>query len=124
MNDYISRKEEKAKINAFARISEALAYLHEKGIVHRDIKPENIVFDSNQENAFPALCDFDISKDTNETNNTTKGYVGTSLYMPPEKNTRFERDVFSLGIAMVDIFKVLSLSGILEFSSQNIGTNV
>ena len=76
-----------------------------------NIKPENIVFDSNQENAFPALCDFDISEDTNETNNTTKGYVGTSLYMPPEKNTRFERDVFSLGVAMVDI---LFYNGILS----------
>ena len=94
MRCWCQDKDAKSKIVAFSRVSEALAFLHDKGIVHRDIKPENIVFDSNHEDSFPALCDFDVSKDINDTNCTTKEYVGTLLYMPPEKNTRFERMYF------------------------------
>eukprot|EP00942_MAST-04A_sp_MAST-4A-sp1_P008605 g8605.t1 len=103
MRYWCKNKSEKSKIIAFSKIAEALSYLHKKGIIHRDIKPENIVFDSSNDDGYPALCDFDISKDMNETNVTTMGLVGTWLYMPPERNTKFKRDIFSLGVAMIDV---------------------
>ena len=82
MRYWCKNKSEKSKIIAFSKIAEALSYLHKKGIIHRDIKPENIVFDGSNDNGYPTLCDFDVSKDMNETNVTTMGLVGTWLYMP------------------------------------------
>ena len=102
MRRWCKGKSDKAKLVSFFKVAEALAFLHANELVHRDIKPENIVFDGEGPDAHPAFCDFDLSKDTNNLM-TTKGNAGSWLYMPPESASTNERDVFSLGITMLDI---------------------
>ncbi|KAK8883844.1 hypothetical protein M9Y10_042943 [Tritrichomonas musculus] len=67
-------------------ISDAMRYLHSKGVLHRDLKPENILID---ENYYPRVCDFGLSRCFPET--LTKSMqlvltqnIGSPLYMAPE----------------------------------------
>lgn len=67
-------------------ISDAMRYLHSKGVLHRDLKPENILVD---ENYYPRVCDFGFSRIFPEA--LTKSMklvltqkIGSPLYMAPE----------------------------------------
>ncbi|EED89410.1 predicted protein, partial [Thalassiosira pseudonana CCMP1335] len=81
---------------------EAVAYLHENGVVHRDIKPENILFESKDEDSDVKLIDFGLSR------RHRKGVdplmcnpVGTSYYMSPELlKGRYDNgcDTWSVGV--------------------------
>ncbi|KAK3287608.1 hypothetical protein CYMTET_4889 [Cymbomonas tetramitiformis] len=64
---------------------QGLAYVHGEQVIHRDVKPSNILIRSDGR---PQLADFDISKDTRNTDCTTRttmaGTRGTPGYMAPE----------------------------------------
>ena len=60
-----------------ARLSDALATLHDKGLLHGDIKPSNIGFTSN---GSPKLLDFGLARETDDS--ATAG--GTLRYLSPE----------------------------------------
>jgi serine/threonine protein kinase len=61
---------------------EALAKVHEAGIVHRDVKPGNVLVDSTGR---VLLTDFGIAQSTEETSLTLDGHVvGTPSYLAPE----------------------------------------
>lgn len=71
------------------RLTNALAYLHEKGLVHRDIKPSNIVFVDGQ----PKLADIGLVTAVGE----AQSYVGTEGFIPPEGPGTAQADIYSLG---------------------------
>jgi len=81
---------------------EAVAYLHENGVVHRDIKPENILLESdNNDYAAVKLIDFGLSRHHEEGEGPMTNPVGTAYYMSPEllegeydKST----DLWSIGV--------------------------
>ena len=78
---------------------EAVAYLHDNGIVHRDIKPENILFEDSSEDAI-RLIDFGLSRKHDKSKGPMSNPVGTAYYMAPELlKGRYDRscDVWSLG---------------------------
>jgi CHASE2 domain-containing sensor protein len=71
------------------RLTEALAYLHDQGLIHRDIKPSNIIFVSSQ----PKLADIGLVTGIGD----SKTFVGTEGFYPPEGPGTPAADIFSLG---------------------------
>jgi predicted Ser/Thr protein kinase len=87
-----------------ATVAEALAYVHERGIVHRDVKPANILLDPS---GLPKLSDFGVARLTDTTALTITGTtLGTASYMAPEQLERHdvgpEADVWSLGMVLFE----------------------
>jgi serine/threonine protein kinase len=87
-----------------ARLADALAYVHAKGIVHRDVKPSNIL-QSSQGDAW--LGDFGIAQLHDATTMTAAGTtLGTVVYMAPEQlegqQVGPSADIWSLGIVLLE----------------------
>lgn len=73
----------KKLINLYG-IASGMSYLHSESIIHRDLKLDNILEDDN---FYPKISDFGLSKDlsnSNLSNQSSKKYKGTPLYIPPE----------------------------------------
>ncbi|KAJ8680185.1 hypothetical protein QAD02_015972 [Eretmocerus hayati] len=99
---YISRKGQLDNISAkfvMACTVEAIAYLHNHGIIYRDIKPDNLMIDTR---GYIKLTDFGSSKMIGL--ERTRSFVGTPEYMAPEIifNQPYDRavDYWSLGITL------------------------
>src|SRR5262245_3045820 len=71
-------------VELIAKLSDAVHYAHEQGILHRDIKPGNILLDQKGE---PHLTDFGLARlvETESTVTGTKEVLGTPSYMAPEQ---------------------------------------
>lgn len=82
-----------AQIKAIVlQVSDALAFLHENGLVHRDIKPSNIMLmdDVGSKYFQVKLLDFGLTRefidgDTNSSTTRTGTMLGTPVYMSPEQ---------------------------------------
>lgn len=88
----------KDALNIFRQVAEALAFVHDHGIIHRDIKPDNIMLESVNGTEMVKLVDFGIAKLSQKEgqNLTATGEVfGSPLYMSPEQCTGQQVDVRS-----------------------------
>lgn len=126
-----------------AQIADAVAYIHDRGVLHRDIKPSNILLsaeplvpstetknaDSNLETPRPTLetltpklADFGLAKLLeNAGHNTQTGDVlGTPAYMAPEQAAGRSReltaavDVYGIGAVLYEL-----LSGRSPFRGES-----
>ncbi len=111
----------------FMQITEALAFLHNIGMLHRDIKPENILVINNRQ---VRLSDFGVATlpgQTTTSDELQKG-VGTLDYMAPEifkgEASGPGSDVYSLALTFYEIFsghhpfKNLSLAQAMDAREQ------
>lgn len=88
-----------------ARLADALAYVHEQGVVHRDVKPGNVLLG---EDGRVLLTDFGIAKLAGQSAPlTTAGItISTAAYLAPEQVRRGDigpaTDVYSLGLVLLE----------------------
>src|SRR4030095_6050926 len=74
-------------------LSQALAELHQRGLVHRDVKPSNIIFVKG----CAKLADIGLVARTGE-----KTRLGTEGYIPPEGPGKPQADLYSLGMVLYE----------------------
>uniref|UniRef100_A0A8H7XXT6 Protein kinase domain-containing protein n=1 Tax=Psilocybe cubensis TaxID=181762 RepID=A0A8H7XXT6_PSICU len=84
-------------------VLEGLTYLYDvHRIIHRDIKPSNILLNSEGQ---IKLCDFGVSGEL--INSIANTFVGTSVYMSPERiqgaEYTIKSDIWSLGISLIEL---------------------
>ncbi len=82
------------------KISGALEFVANKGLIHLDLKPDNILYNADGE---PKLTDFGIAQHKDE-GRPAGGLVGTPYYIAPERvalgRQDFRSDMYSLGATM------------------------
>ncbi|KAI8973864.1 kinase-like domain-containing protein [Pilobolus umbonatus] len=100
-------------------ICDAVAYLHDHGVVHRDLKPENLIFRTPDEDSDLLIADFGLSRiidsDKFDVLRTT---CGTPGYMAPEifKKSGHGKEVDMWAIGVITYFL---LCGYTPFEGEN-----
>ncbi len=97
------------------RVTMALAYAHDEGVVHRDVKPGNVLLDRR---GTPVVTDFGIAKAAESPSLTVTGsIIGTPSYMSPEqfmgKPAIPASDQYALGVMAYEM-----LAGELPFQGS------
>ncbi len=110
------------------RLSSAIQYAHEHGVIHRDIKSGNVILTSESQlvssgktlpdDFEPVLTDFGLVRFLQSSRQTATGQIaGTPAYMSPEQargEPADERtDIYSLGIVLYEM-----LAGHLPFDAD------
>ena len=90
-----------------AKISRAVQYAHERGVLHRDLKPGNILLGEHDE---PLVADFGLARQLDSTPGslTLGSPLGTPAYMAPEQArggaaTTTAADVHALGAVLYEL---------------------
>lgn len=107
------------RVRILEKVSRAVHYAHERGVIHRDLKPQNILVDSEGE---PRLLDFGLSRDLQASSELTlNGAVfGTPSYMAPEqaegrvREVDARSDVYALGTMLYEL-----LAGVVPFTGES-----
>lgn len=87
-----------------AKLADALAAAHARGVLHRDVKPGNVLIDAAGE---PWLSDFGLARvDTADAVTDPTGFVGTLRYAAPERfngTSDARSDIYSLGLTLYEL---------------------
>jgi serine/threonine protein kinase len=98
-----------------ARLADALAHVHDNGIVHRDIKPANVLLDQA---GSAWLNDFGIALRADQTRLTDgRDIIGTPAYLAPEQVRGSDigpaADIYALGLVLLEC-----LTGEIEYPGR------
>jgi eukaryotic-like serine/threonine-protein kinase len=103
-----------------ARVCEALAAAHRRGIIHRDIKPSNVfVARDEQGNEVVKVFDFGVARMPSQDNKLTRdgGLLGTPEYMAPEqllaRDVDGRTDLYAVGVTLYEC-----LAGVVPFEGS------
>ena len=112
-----------------ARLAEALAHAHDRGVLHRDIKPSNVLVTAD---GMPMLLDFNLAREPVASDGTAGDAAtlgGTVNYMAPEhlralaeggpESVDGGSDIYSLGVVLFE-----ALTGQRPFASPRRGSSV
>ena len=99
-----------------SQIAQALAVVHEKGVIHRDLKPDNIMIVADSQvpgGKRTKLLDFGIAKMADDGSpaqprTITNAIMGTTYYMSPEQcrgagKVDSRTDVYALGVMLYEM---------------------
>uniref|UniRef100_A0A0N4ZBC3 Protein kinase domain-containing protein n=1 Tax=Parastrongyloides trichosuri TaxID=131310 RepID=A0A0N4ZBC3_PARTI len=91
---------EKDASDLIRQVLEAVAFMHDNGVVHRDLKPENLLYYNQDEESKIMISDFGLSK--TEESGVMATACGTPGYVAPEvlqqKPYGKAVDVWSIGV--------------------------
>lgn len=103
-------------LHTIARVAEALAYAHTRGVTHRDVKPANIMVDLAHD--VVKVMDFGVARVADATRTRTGVVLGTPTFMSPEQlsgqPTDGRSDVYSLGVTLFQL-----LTGALPYRNDS-----
>ena len=113
---------EKRICELFFPVLDALAYIHQKGIIHMDIKPSNIMMEQGKN---VRLMDLGIADVTDTVNTATSGMMGTPKYAAPEQfsdekmdsQLTAATDIYEAGVTLYELLTMtnpFSASTVLE----------
>jgi serine/threonine protein kinase len=90
------------------RVADALAYVHQQGLIYCDLKPSNVMISFQGDEPRVTLLDFGLAVPIGgEDLLHTGALVGTSLYMSPEqalgKRPTKVSDIYSLGVLAYEL---------------------
>ncbi|ETW00598.1 serine/threonine protein kinase, variant [Aphanomyces invadans] len=85
-------------------VLEGLKHIHGNRMVHRDIKPHNLLMNHQGQ---IKISDFGLARTLNDNATQTKTFVGTLLYMAPERigggDYAYPADIWSFGLVLVSV---------------------
>jgi eukaryotic-like serine/threonine-protein kinase len=113
-----TRDTQAATVRLMLKVSHAVHYAHQRGVLHRDLKPSNILLDERGE---PQVADFGLAKmlATESAATLTDSILGSPNYMAPEQangrgsNFTVETDVYGLGAILYE-----ALTGVPPFQAR------